>query len=264
MRYKLLAIDIDDTLLPRGGVVSQRNIEAMRRAEAEGVYVTLATGRGYLGSSRVWKPLGMKKLIINYGGALIMDSATDEPFMVTELDNSVVIEILGLAEDLGLHAHIYQGDGIVCEREHKYASAYSAHLGLPARIEPEIRRMEWKNVPKVLIITEPERVPYLLLYFRARLKGKCAVSASSPGFIEFNKIGASKGSALAHLAEHLGVTREETAAIGDNTLDSEMIEWAGLGACVEDGNEEVKRIADVIVPACAEDGVAYFIENYLL
>ena len=264
MKYKLLAIDIDDTLLPHGGVISERNKRAIKRAEEAGIYVTIATGRGYHGASPVREELGIDRLVINYGGAMINDPKTGKPFMTTELEPSTVTYILDLAEELGLHAHIYQGDEIVCEREHRYGSSYSAHLGLPKRIEPGIRKMVWHNVPKVLIITEPERVEGLLPYFEEKLKGLAAVSASSPGFIEFNKIGASKGAALKLLAEHLGIPREETAAIGDNTLDREMIEWAGLGACVADGNAVCKSVADVIVPSCEEDGVAAFIEQYLL
>jgi len=265
MKYKLLAIDIDDTLLPRMGSISQRNIDAIHSAEAAGIYVTLATGRGFLGSTPVWKLLGMdERLIINYGGAMINDTSTGKPFMVTELESSVVTEVIDTAEQMGLHAHLYQGDGIVYEHEHEYGRLYAEHLNLPSRIEPNIRSITWHNVPKVLIITEPERVPELLPFFRKRMEGRCAVSASSPGFIEFNKIGASKGSALELLAEHLGISQSETAAVGDNTLDSEMISWAGLGACVAGGNEEVKAVSNVIVPSCAEDGVAYFIERCLL
>lgn len=265
-KYKLLAIDIDDTLLPRLGRISDRNKAAIKRAEDAGVYVTIATGRGYHGSSRVREELGIDRLIINYGGAVINDPKSGEPFMVTELDSAVVNEIMDLASELGLHVHLYQGDQIVYEHEdeHEYGRLYSEHLGLPARIEPNVRKMVWHNVPKVLVITEPERVPELLPYFREKLNGRAAVSASSPGFIEFNKIGASKGSALKLIADHLGIPRERTAAVGDNTLDKEMIEWAGIGCCVEDGNEEVKAIADVIAPACADDGVAWFIDNYVL
>ena len=264
LKYKLLAVDIDDTLLPRNGSVSERNKRALKEAEEAGIYVTLATGRGYMGANAVREELGIERLVINYGGAVINDPISGKPFMVTELESDTVVSIIALAEELGLHAHLYQGDEIVCEKYHEYARAYSEHLHIPMRIEPELRKMEWKSVPKVLIITEPERVVELLPYFREKFKGRAAVSGSSPGFIEFNKIGASKGTALAALAEHLGIPREQTAAISDNTLDLEMIEWAGLGACVEDGNEAVKAAADVIVPKCAEDGVAYFIENYLL
>ncbi|MBR5717457.1 MAG: HAD family phosphatase [Clostridia bacterium] len=264
MKYRLLAIDIDDTLLPRNGVISEKNKQAIRRAEEAGVYVTIATGRGFYGSSRVWKELNINRLIINYGGALINDTVTGKPFMVTELESGLVNEILCLGESMGLHTHLYQGDEIVYEHEHIYGKVYAEHLGLPARIEPNIRNMTWKNVPKVLIITEPDRVPGLLKFFTERFKDRVAVSASSPGFIEFNRIGASKGSALRILAEHLGIDISETAAIGDNTLDKEMIEYAGIGCCVADGNDEVKAIADVIAPSCADDGVAYFINEYIL
>lgn len=264
LKYKLLAIDIDDTLVPRLGSISKEDKAAIKRAEEAGVYVTLATGRGFHGASKVREELGVDRLTINYGGALIMDAAKGEPFYVTELESDTVVEILTLAEELGLHAHLYQGDEIVCEREHPYAAAYAEHLGIPARIEPNIRSMRWQNVPKVLIITEPERVAELLPYFREKLGSKAAVSASSPGFIEFNKVGASKGSALELLARHLGVPREATAAIGDNTLDLEMIRWAGLGCCVGDGNEAVKAAADVIAPPCRESAVAWFINNKIL
>ena len=257
-------MDIDDTLLPRLGVISERNKQAIKRAEDAGVYVTIATGRGYHGSRMVREELGLKRLTINYGGALIFDASTGKPFFVTELESDTVTYILDLADELDLHAHLYQGDEIVYEHEHEYGKKYSEALGLPARIEPDIRKMVWRNVPKVLIITEPERVPELLPYFGEKLRGRAAVSASSPGFIEFNKLGANKGTALEIVARHLGVSREETAAIGDNTLDKEMVAWAGLGCCVADGNDEVKSVAKVIAPPCREDGVAWFIENYLL
>lgn len=264
MKYKLLAIDIDDTILPRYGAISERCKAAIRRAEEAGVYVTLATGRGYRGSNPVREELGINRLIINYGGALISDPVSGKPFLTTELDPDVVKYILDLADELDLHAHLYQGDEIVYEKEHEYGRAYSEHLGLPARIDPEIRKKKWSSVPKVLIITEPERVDDLLPYFTEKLEGKAAVSASSPGFIEFNKIGASKGSALKILAEHLRIPREQTAAIGDNTLDREMIEWAGLGACVAGSSEVCKAVAKAVVPSCADDGVAWFIDNCIL
>lgn len=264
MKYKLLAIDIDDTILPRFGIISEACKAAVKRAENAGIYVTLATGRGFHGSSSVIRELGISRLVINYGGALISDAATGKPFMTTELDPETVNFILELADELGLHAHLYQGDEIVYEKEHPYGKAYSEHLGLPARIDPDIRKKRWQNVPKVLIITEPEDVERLIPYFTEKLEGRAAVFASSPGFIEFNKIGASKGSALRILAEHLGISQEETAAIGDNTLDSDMIEWAGLGGCVAGGSPVCIKAAEIIAPSCEDDGVAWFIDNCVL
>lgn len=264
MKYKMLILDIDDTLVPRGGGISKRNAEAIQRAREAGVYVTLATGRGYYGSSHVFRELGLDTYVINYAGAVINDTKTDKPIFVTELENAYVQEILAMADEMNLHAHLYQGDRIIYERAHPYASKYCAALNLPFSIDPDIRKRAWTNVPKVLIITEPERVAELLPFFKKHFENRVEVSASSPGFIEFNRLGANKGTAAELLAARLGIKREETAAAGDNTLDLELIRWAGLGAVVADGNPAVKSEADVVIPACGEDGVAYLIENYVL
>ncbi len=263
-KIKLLALDIDDTLVHRAGKVSERNLAAIAEARKAGVYVTLATGRGYFGSSRVVKELGLDTYIVNYGGAMINDAKTGLPVFTTELENELVQEIMAMAEEMGLHSHLYQGDGVVCAKPHPYVNKYVSLLDLPFEVDPELKNKAWKNVPKVLVITEPERVQSLLPIFEKHFEGRVCVSASSPGFIEFNRLGANKGSALAWIADKLGIARSEVAAMGDNTLDYEMIEYAGIGAVVENGNELLKAIADVIVPSCTEDGVAYFIENHIL
>lgn len=263
-RIKLLALDIDDTLVYKAGRVSQRNLDAIAAARRAGVYVTLATGRGYFGSSRVAKELGLDTYIVNYGGAMINDAKTGLPVFTTELENELVQEIMTMADEMGLHSHLYQGDCVVSQRPHPYVNMYVSALDLPFEIDPELKNKVWHNVPKVLIITEPERVRSVCPIFERHFEGRVCVSTSSPGFIEFNRIGANKGTAVAWIAEKLGVDRSEVAAMGDNTLDYEMIEYAGVGAVVENGNEALKAIADVIVPSCTEDGVAYFIENYIL
>lgn len=264
MKYKLFIMDIDDTLVLHAGRVSDENLAAINKAREAGVYVTLATGRGYRGSAPVRKQLHLDTYIINYGGAIIMDSKTDKPLFVTELEDRYIKEILDMAEKLEVHSHIYQGDCIIYEKPHEYAKAYTSTLKLPYMIDPDIRKKQWQNVPKALVITEDERVKQLLPIFQEHFEGRVHISASSPGFIEFNRIGANKGSSAAMLADKLGIKREEVAAIGDNTLDYELIEWAGLGAVVMNGNEKLKKIADVITPSCADNGVAWLINNYIL
>ena len=263
-KIKLLALDIDDTLVHHAGKVSERNLRAIAAAREAGVYVTLATGRGYFGASRVVKELGLDTYIVNYGGAMINDAKTGNVVFTTELENHLVQEIMAMADEMGLHSHLYQGDGVVCSKPHPYVNKYVSLLDLPFVVDPELKNKVWRDVPKVRIITEPARVSQLLPIIEKHFEGRVCVSASSPGFIEFNRLGANKGSAVAWIAEKLGIEKSEVAAIGDNTLDYEMIEYAGVGAVVENGNELLKKIADVIVPPCTEDGVAHFIENFIL
>lgn len=263
-RYKLLAVDIDDTLVSKAKEVSPINKAAVARAVAAGVKVVLATGRGYHAASIVLRELKLNGYVINYGGAIIMDTLLERPVFFAELENSVVQDILAAADELGVHCHIYQGDEIVYEKPNIYADMYRSRLNLPSRVDPQIRKKVWHNVPKVLMLTEPERVEQLLPMLAKRFDGAASVSKSSAGFIEFNRTGVNKGTALARVCGLLGIKRKETAVIGDNTLDYEMIQWAGLGAAVANANDAIKNIAGIIVPSCENNGVAWFIDNCIL
>ena len=120
------------------------------------------------------------------------------------------------------------------------------------------------NVPKVLIYAPPEEEEMYKKQVADRLPKHLHALGSKPGFIEIGDISVTKGSALKALSEALGLKREQTAAIGDNTLDQDMIEWAGVGCCVQNGKPSVQAVADRIIPAQAEEGVAWFLENQVL
>lgn len=96
MGYKLLALDVDDTLLPPDKRISDGDKEAVFRAAEYGVYVTIATGRGYLGSSPVWRELKINGPVINYGGATVTDTRTDKLLYSTQLRPELVVELWNL------------------------------------------------------------------------------------------------------------------------------------------------------------------------
>ncbi len=262
--YKLLALDIDDTLTQEPRHVPQRNVEAVRRAQEAGFIVTLATGRGYYASSDIWRQLEIQGPVINYGGALIHDTQTGSAIYSTEISNELVQSVLSDAAERKIHAHLYQGDTIVYEKENDYAQRYSAVLGLPKRMDSDIRHKVWHSVPKVLLMTTEEQALELIPQFQKKYENVLKVSGSSKGFIEFNHPDAHKGSAVKWLADRLGIPREEVAAVGDNTLDAEMIQWAGLGCAMGNAKEDVKVLSDLVLPSCSEHGVAWLIDHVLL
>ena len=263
--YKLLVLDIDDTLAPSGArEVPARNLAAIERAREAGIFVTVSTGRGYFGSSYIWKQLEIRGPVIIYGGATIMDTRTDQPIHTTAIPKELVLELLEQARELGIHAHIYQGDCVIWEKPSAFGKIYCERLGLPNRTDPDIRNREWTDVPKVLFIAEDNQAQELIPKFQAQYAGRLKVSGSSKGFIEFNHPSAHKGSATALLADHLGISQEETVAVGDNSLDTEMIQWAGLGCAVGNALPQIKAVADLVLPACEDMAIEHLIDQVLL
>ena len=263
MNIKLIALDIDGTLTNHSSI-SERNRLAVQRAREAGVSVVLATGRGRIATRPIWKELDLHGPSIQYGGAMIADIDSERALVLHEMDPEIIREVLAFAKEVDIPAQIYIDDAVITEQSSERAELYVSRHKLPFMIDPDIRKKTFHNVPKVLAFAPVERQDELFARFKERFTGIAQVSRSSPGFIEINNIGVTKATALEELASFLRVPREQTAAIGDNFLDQEMIEWAGLGACVADGAEEVKAVADLIVPSCDEDGVAAFIEQYIL
>ena len=264
MEIKLIALDIDGTLTNQAGVISERNRNAVRRAIDSGVYVVLATGRGRIATRPIWKMLDLHGPSIQYGGAMIADIDSERALVLHEMDPAVIREVLEYAKKAGVPAQIYIDETVISEQPSEVASGYVNRHKLKFIVDPDIRKKTYHNVPKILAFAPLERQDEIFFEFREHFAGIAQVSRSSPGFIEINNLGITKASALEELSTMLHIPREQTAAVGDNYLDQEMIEWAGLGACVFDGAEDVKAVADVIIPASDEDSVAAFIEQFVL
>jgi Cof subfamily protein (haloacid dehalogenase superfamily) len=265
MDIRLVALDIDDTLVDHSSIIPERSLKALRAAQTQGVEIVLATGRGYLGTEAIRRQLGAGfHYIICFGGALVADYETGSPRIHRFLKEEDVAACIRIANDLGLHVQIYQGDEVIFQRMTEFAKEYCAYQKLPCRTDERLLEHDLGNVPKVLIYAPPaEEERYKGLVAKHLPKHLHALS-SKPGYIEIGDISVTKGSAVRMLSEALGLERLQTSAIGDNTLDQDMIEWAGVGCCVANGKDSVKAVADMILPSQAEEGVAWFMEQYVL
>ncbi|MEA4939612.1 MAG: Cof-type HAD-IIB family hydrolase [Christensenella sp.] len=264
MAIKLIALDIDGTLTNQLHTVSPRNIAAIQKAKEAGLVVTLATGRGCIATKPIWQQTNLHGSSIQYGGAMIVDIDSGRIEKLHALDPAVIRDVLDFAAEQDVPAQIYVDETVILEQIKPSSKGYIGRHNLPYIIDPDIRKKDFRNVPKILAFASNGREEALFETFRERFGSVAQVSRSNPVFIEINCLGVTKASALEELSGQLGIDRSEVCALGDNFLDREMIEWAGLGVCMEDGAEEVKAVADLIVPPCDEDGVAYFIEHYAL
>lgn len=264
MGIRLLALDIDGTLTNQTHTVSEENILAIRRAQEAGVFVTLATGRGSLASSHILSAIGTQGPSIHYGGGWIVEAPGARTLQLSPLPVDVVHEVLLLAHSLETTAQLYQNDLVLVEKMNPFTERYVQKFGLPLQLSPRALDETFTDVPKILMLCDQAQEDAIIAACKANLGDLAAVSRSQAGFIEINCPGVNKASGLAYVADMLGIAQEECAAIGDSYLDMEMLEWAGVGACVENGVEAAKACANRIIPACDANGVAHFIEQYIL
>ena len=265
MDIRLIALDIDDTLVDHSSVIPPRSLAALRRAQEQGVEIVLATGRGYLGTEAIRKQLGEGfRYIICFGGALVADYADGTPRIHRFLSEEDVAACIRIANDLGIHVQIYQGNDVVVQRTNAFTEQYCAYQKLPCRIDEQMLEHDLSRVPKVLIYAPPEQEEKYKKLVSERLPAHLHALGSKPGFIEIGDVSVTKGSAVKALAEALSIDRIQTCAMGDNTLDQDMIEWAGIGCCVANGKTTVKAAADIVIPAQKDEGVAWFVEKYVL
>lgn len=264
MGIRLIAADVDGTLTNTASEVSEGNLRAIRLAREQGVFFTIATGRGVAASRKLIRLLEIDGPVIVFGGALVIDAKTEEPLLSHALDPALIHEILEYAHQLHQHAQIYLGDTVYFESETDFSRRYTAFANLPFVVDKDLRKKRFQNVPKVLVYAEPDVEEEIRRKFTERFSGTAGVSRSQPGYIEINSPRATKGQALQWIAERMGVSREEVAAIGDSYLDIDMMQWAGTGVCVANGVAAALAAADKVVPDCGEDGVAYYVEHDVL
>lgn len=258
---KLLALDIDDTIVGTGMLPSARLKRAIEKATENGVVTVLATGRGFLGTKAIRDSLELYTPLIHYGGAVISDGKTGEHFYTNYLRPQDVVTAFAIADTFEIHAQIYEENTVIFRKRNAFTDRYTSILNLPYIEDPKLLYRPLDNIPKVLFAVAPEREADLQREIRSLLPKHLSVLTSKPGFIEIGSAGATKGKALQRVAEMLGIERNEVTAIGDNTLDLDMIEWAGTGVCVANGNESVKKNADLVIGSCEEDGVAAYLES---
>ena len=258
---KLLALDIDDTLVCTGKLPSERLKRAIDRVQAHGVTVILVTGRGFLGSKAIRDSLQLYGPLIHYGGAVISDGKTGEHLYTNYLRPQDVVTAFAIADTFGIHAQIYEENTVIFRKKNAFTERYTSILNLPYIEDPKLLFRPLDNIPKVLYAVDPQKEAELKTEIRALLPDHLSVLCSKPGFIEIGSAGATKGKALKRVAAMRGIEREEVTAIGDNTLDLDMIEWAGVGVCVANGNAAVKEKADLVIGACEDEGVAEYLES---
>ena len=273
MKYKLLAVDIDGTLLNSCSQLTPATIAAVKKAQERGIKVVLATGRRLGNTMPLAEALGVREPMVLHNGGVVADPIGRRPLYQTGICPDLAVEILDKLSALPVNYLVYSGES-AGERVLAASGSWQEpedllthYLGEAAEFVP---RVEITSPPvRFAIIDRPEKVDPLYEELRRDYAGRLSAllfGAKGDDWrgIEILPAHCSKGWGVAHVAERLGIPPEQTVAIGDNINDLEMILWAGLGVAMENGSPRLKEKAQIVAPSNDRDGVAFVIEEYLI
>lgn len=261
--YRLVALDVDGTLLDPSHALSSRTQAAVQSAQRRGVVVSLATGKLLASVQPLLRDLGLGGLHITCNGAALMDAATGAPVTAWTLSHEQIEVALAAIRELAPETPIawYTTDAIYTDAERGLLDDT-----LAAYHEPPVRhvaRLDHTLPPPLKFLMTGDHAHLLALRdaLRERIGGEVTVVRTTSDFVEVMAPGVSKGIALLELAARLGIPREATVAIGDGENDIPLLEAAGLGIAMGNAMPALRARADRHTLSNAEDGVAHALEQ---
>lgn len=280
--YKLIALDIDGTVLTSRHMVAPETRRAVQTAMARGVRVTLATGRGFPSARAIAAELGLQGTpLVTHDGAYVADPATGRVLYEERIPLAIAREAVALLRGAGLNVNLLYPDVLVSNqriRHFRWGWLHPKNWRAIAGVRREVRDyphgyapdltafLEQNPVepPKMYVTGTPDRMAAGRALLTERLGDKLWTMQAGARAMEVTPAGVSKASGLRALAGLLGIELSAMVGIGDNYNDLEMIKQAGLGVAMGNAPEEIRRLANVVTRTNDEHGVAYAIERYVL
>lgn len=273
---KLLALDVDGTLIPSGGQLGRRTIAAVRAASAAGIRIVIATGRRWRTAQMVLEPLGAGDFLIQSSGAVVRDldrARYGRIIYRNYIPKKVAVAVCRIALDLGL-IPVWYDTPERTRRLYVFGSvSASPQLQIYSRPNPGafVETDSFADLGPAMEIVcfgDQDRLAELQERVDALPSGDArAMTWNSPRYrgsvLEVVHAGTSKGAALDWLCAQMGLGADQVAAIGDDVNDIEMLRWAGSAIAVEGAGPAVSREAGFRVAGPEEEGVARLIEGWL-
>lgn len=265
MRIRLLAIDLDGTLVNHQLQMDPRDVAAVKAAAQAGVTVVLATGRMFKSSLRYAQPLGLTGPIINYQGAVVRDISSGEVWYRCELTVDMQQRVLALAEPKDWHVNAYVDEVVYTARARPEAELYARVALVPYEVVGLLSRWVHQDATKMVLVTlNPEDVPARMAELAAWMGDVARVTRSLDWFIEVVNPQVSKARALAMVADRLGIPQAEVCAIGDNLNDEDMVSWAGFGVAMGNAPAALKAVAKFVTGSIQDAGVSQVIDRFVI
>lgn len=264
--YKLVALDLDGTLLTSDNKISDRTKQVIRHLASQGVIIALASGRTMSGIRGIIDELSLKRgvlYVIACNGAQVWCEASQRFIANQMLSGEDIRFIRQWGRLIGMACYAQHAGELVveCNRHIKINACYYSRLGIKVTTDDFLLNT---SVPKLAFIDNKTSIDYLTHNIPDKIIERYQCVRSEPNYFELMSKGVNKGEACRILAGYLGIVSDEILAIGNEMNDCEMLRYAGKGIAMDNADEVVKRCADDITASNDEDGVAKAIIRFCL
>lgn len=269
MKYKLLVLDVDGTLLNDAKEISKRTKAALLKVQQMGVRIVLASGRPTFGLIPLAKILELNNyggFIVSYNGCQIIKAENGEILFERRINPEILPYLEKKARKNGFAIFTYHDDTLLTDNEDSPHILQEAQLNNLKIIKEEEFATAIDFAPcKCMLVSDDEQALIdLEMHWKKRMAGTLDAFRSEPYFLEVVPCGIDKANTLGFLMEHLNVQRDEVIAIGDGTCDVSMLQLAGIGIAMGHSLDSVKVCADYVTASNEDDGVAQAVEKLIL
>ena len=264
---RLIAADLDDTLLDADSDLTPHTLTALRAAMATGCGVALSSGRMLEAMLPFARRIGVNAPMLLYNGAMLYDHNAESTLWAARIPWKTALGIARLTERMGLYIQLYPGKGYYCSEVTAHTAAYArqihveatpVHMPMSAWLERNRADMQ-----KMLIIDTPEGADVAQAALREAFGTGASFLKSKAHYVEIAPLGVDKGRSLARLAELLGLSADEVMAFGDGQNDVPMLQYARFGYAMANACPQALACTAHVAPPNTDDGVARVIEEHL-
>ncbi|NLO20685.1 MAG: HAD family phosphatase [Syntrophomonadaceae bacterium] len=264
MSIKMVAIDLDDTLLDSQHRIPSSCISAIQRVKALGVYIILATGRMFRAALPYAQQLELDLPLITYQGALVKNSGSGDIWYERPIRSDLALELIDFLEFNQVDYHIYCNDQIYSRKMMPVLKTHTRITGIEPIITRDIPGLVAETPPlEIMAVLEKDQLGGMEAVLREQYGPELHLTPFKYNTLEIMDAGATKAKALAAVATALRIEPQEVMAIGDSHNDLPMIKWAGMGVAVGNAHSQVKEAADFVAGSNDEGGVIQALEKFI-
>jgi 5-amino-6-(5-phospho-D-ribitylamino)uracil phosphatase len=263
-RIRMVAIDLDGTLLTSTKKISPQTAETLRAAAGAGVKIVIASARPPRSVRAFYEQLGLDTLTINYNGALIWDEPRKTPHTHIPMPPGLVRRIILFARDMfpEVLASCEVLDSWYTDRHDPAYTTETGRIFKPDLVAPLDDFLKGP-VTKLMLLGDPKMITLLHDFVQTFFEQHCTAIRADPELIQVMNMRASKATAMKTVADHYGVALEEVMAIGDAANDVPMLQAAGVAVAMDNAHPLVKETADWVAPSNDDHGVAAALKKFL-